>query len=175
MLFEETQGFLGIKTAGAVLDEHRGTHTPGAEEITVRRFGPAGIGEVPMQVPRLQIEPVLARDEVRQRIGGMRMQDHFGTASGAGGEIDDGGIGAAGQRWRERLARRGHRRVIRHPPWPGAAQDDKVPQGGAIGPHGLHLGSIGLIDNDHVRLSHIDAILKVLWRQENGAWHGDSP
>ena len=68
MLFEETQGFLGIKTASTVLDEHRGAQTPGPEEVTVRRLGPAGIGEVPMQVPGLQIEPVLARDEVRQRI-----------------------------------------------------------------------------------------------------------
>src|SRR5712691_1638155 len=61
MLFQETQGFLGIKTAGAVLNEHCGAHTPGPEEVAVRRLGPAGIREVPMQVPRLEIEPVLAR------------------------------------------------------------------------------------------------------------------
>src|SRR5712691_11558037 len=61
MLFQETQSFLGIKTDGAVLDEHRGAHTPGAEEVAIRRLGPAGIREVPMQVRRLEIEPVLAR------------------------------------------------------------------------------------------------------------------
>src|SRR5262252_8526079 len=68
MLFEEPQSFLGLKTAGAVLDKYCGAHTPGTKEVAVRCLGPAGIREVPMQVPRLQIEPVLARDEVRQWI-----------------------------------------------------------------------------------------------------------
>ena len=115
-----------------------------------------------MQVLRLQIKPVLASGDMRQGIRGVRMQDHFRATGGAGGEVDEGGIGAAGRRWRECLTGRGHCRIIGHPPRPGATNDNKMLQGRTIGPHRLDLRGIGLIHNDDARLGHVDAILKIL-------------
>src|ERR1043166_7782593 len=79
---------------------------PRTEEARPRRLGPAGVGDAPVDVARLEVEPEFAGKLVAEAVADLRVQHHLRRAGGGAGEINDAGLVAAG-----RLTREGCRRL----------------------------------------------------------------
>jgi len=59
------------------VNEHTGSVDPRTEHVRVGRLGPAGVRQVPVDVGRTEIHPVLGGNEVSQAVGGTRHLRHF--------------------------------------------------------------------------------------------------
>src|SRR5206468_3514749 len=70
-------------------------HLPRSKKAGPGRLRPACVGEAPMDVIRLKVEPQLTRKPMAESVTGLGVQHHFRRASGAAGEIDDAGLVAA--------------------------------------------------------------------------------
>ena len=90
----QIQDLVGMETV-EVVREHAGFHEPLAIILAPHGFAPAGVGDGQMQPVRLDVVPVLRRDQVRQCVVGI-MQHHLGVAGGAGGEIHEHGVADMG-------------------------------------------------------------------------------
>src|SRR5205085_11404460 len=64
------------------------------EETGPGRLGPAGVGDAPMNVLRLEVEPELPGDAVTQSIAGLRVQHHLWRTSRPAGEINNARVPA---------------------------------------------------------------------------------
>ena len=85
---QHLQGSLRIELAPVVPDEEGCPHVPGGKEAGPCRLSPTRVGEGPVKIRGPVVEPVLAGNDVCQRIGDVIIQDHLGIAGSARSEVD---------------------------------------------------------------------------------------
>ena len=70
---------------------------PGSQEVAGGGLRRARVREVPMHIVNNGIRASKCRGPIRARgYVGVRMQHHFGATGGAGGKVDESGIGVCG-------------------------------------------------------------------------------
>ena len=84
---DEVQDLVAIE-AIEIVREDAGLHEPLTVVLAPNRLAPAGVGDGQMQPVRLDVVPMLGRDQVRQGVVGI-MQHHLRVAGGAGGEVHE--------------------------------------------------------------------------------------
>ena len=168
-----------IKLAARILREHSRALTPRTEQIAPRELCPPCLRKVPYKVILMHIEPVFARDNMPDRITCLGVEDHLGIANGAGGEIDQARIIAAGfgscELWRSFA----HDLSIVCPPFAstciviGLVREDGVLDGRTVGTHLVKLCRAFMVGNDSDGLSNLSTELNVFGGKERGARNGN--
>lgn len=90
------EGEDGVELSAMVEGEDAGATVPGAVEAGPSGFAPTQVGDVPVDVAGLEVEPEFAGKAVGQTVADLGVEDHFGFAGGGAGKVEDSGVGGAG-------------------------------------------------------------------------------
>ena len=172
VVLQQLQRLGRVELPARVLHEKGGAHVPGSEKARPGCLGPAGFGEVEVQVVGPQVEPEAAGDDVTDRVRRVRVQHHLGIPDGAGCEVDERGIRGARVDGREPTLRRAHHALVVQPAVLRFAVDlDQRLQRRAFGLDLVDLGGVvGVADVGHP-FGERGSVLDVFGRQQHRPRH----
>ena len=149
-----------------VEQEHRGAGVPRREDAAPGVLGPAGRGDVEMDVAGPQAQPVHGR-EMADRIALVAVQDQLRLAGGAGGEIEQQRIGRPGLAVRHECGRRRIGVLVVLPARRRAADDDPRVVAGEV----VELGGIRGAGDHVAHPAAGEAVEQVVAGQQRGRRH----
>src|SRR5881296_3762624 len=159
--------------AARVPHEERCSHVPRREEARPRGLRPAGVGDRPVEVFRIIVEPELAGDHVTDGIRGVAVEHHLGKPGRARREVDHHRLvaGVAGMSERRRGAR--HETIVFVPACRRAAEHDPALDGRAFAEDLVDLPRVLLVGDHDRRVADGEPVLDVLGRHQRRARHRD--
>src|SRR2546421_4143290 len=74
---ERAQSGYWIEFPGRIHGKYARAQVPGTKKARPGGFGPAGVGDAPVDILRLEVEPEFPRNSVAQSITGLSVQHHL--------------------------------------------------------------------------------------------------
>ncbi|MCY1347415.1 hypothetical protein D9M69_335220 [compost metagenome] len=146
-----------------VVDEHAGAGVPGREEAAPGVLGPAGGGDVQVQVAGLQADPVHG-GKVADRVALVAVQHQLGLGGGAGGEVEQQRIGGQGDAVRLEFAGAGEGVGVVDPARHRLPDADT----GVVARQAVELRGIGAAGDDVADPAAVEAVAQVFGGEQGG-------